>query len=79
MNTITYGISEETYSYNGISRTAYGLVAYSNAEEDGTATIVASARDLTEDKHAVEALASRCNKGKLSLCHFDDIIEDFLS
>lgn len=79
MTTITYGISEETYSVNGTSRTSYGLVAFADAESDGSSTIIASARDISNDKSAVEALASLCNRGNLSICHFDDVIQDFIS
>ena len=40
MSNITYGVSKEIYSYKGITREAYGLVAYADAELDGTSTIV---------------------------------------
>ena len=78
MTAITYGVSKETYSYQGQTRTTYGLVAYADADTDGTATIVASARDLSDNRQSVEALASKCNQGNLSLHHFYDVIEDFL-
>ena len=42
---------------------------------DGTAIIVASARDRTSSRE----LAAMCNRLGLSLLHFDDVIEDFLS
>ena len=76
---ITYGVVKESYILDGVSRKAYGLVAYADAELDGTATIVASARDLTENRERIEAFARRCNEGKISLVHFDDVVEDFLS
>ena len=40
MSNITYGVSKEIYSYKGITREAYGLVAYANAEYNGTLIIV---------------------------------------
>ena len=76
---ITYGVVKEIYALGSEKRSAYGLVAYYDAEEDGTATIVASAHDLSDDEAAVEMLAERCNDGDLSLVHFDDVIEDFLA
>jgi len=79
MSNITYGVSKEIYSYKGISREAYGLVAYADAELDGTATIVASANDLSCDEIKLQELANKCNKEKLLLVHFNDIVEDFLA
>lgn len=79
MSNITYGVSKEIYSYKGITREAYGLVAYADAELDGTATIVASANDLSCDEIKLQKLANKCNEGKLELVHFSDIVEDFLT
>ena len=78
MNKITYGVSEETYSLNNQTRTAYGIVIYSNAEEDGTATIVGSIRDVTPNKEKMERLVSACNKLELSPIHIYDVIDDFI-
>lgn len=79
MSSFTYAISKETYSYNGDCREAYGLVVYADAETDGTATIVASARDITSDKKILQNLVDRCNNEKIPIIHFDDIVEDFLA
>ena len=78
MNLITYGISEEVYKLGDACRTSYGIVAYDNTEGD-IFNIVAVARDLSNDKFKVEELIKRCNQQSLSLAHFDDIIEDFMS
>ena len=79
MSTITYGIVAETHLLRKDSRSTYGIVAYVDADTDGTATIVASARDITNDRCRAEQLADKCNRGNLSLCHFNDVIEDFLA
>ena len=79
MSTVTYGVVAETYLLGKDSRNAYGIVAYADADEDGTATIVASAHDITHDRYRAEQLADKCNRGNLALCHFDDVIEDFLA
>ena len=79
MSNITYGVSKEIYSYKGITREAYGLVAYADAELDETATIVASANDLSCNEIKLQELANKCNEGKLELVHFNDIVEDFLA
>jgi hypothetical protein len=76
---IIYGIVEEKYILNDATRFSYGVVAYSNPETDGTLTIVASARDISADKERISALVKACNDGKLSLIHFNNVIEDFLS
>ena len=79
MSTVTYGIVVETYSLENQSRNAYGIVAYADADEDGTAIVVASAHDIADNRCRAEQLADKCNRGNLSLCHFDDVIEDFLA
>ncbi len=79
MSALTYGLVEEKYTLKGQSRIAYGMVLYANAAEDGTATIIASARDLTSDKARLEALIGNCNTLELSPIHFDDVVEDFLN
>ena len=78
MSTVTYGVVAEKYLLGSQIRNAYGIVAYANADEDGTATVVASAHDITHDRYRAAQLADKCNRGNLSLCHFDDVIEDFL-
>lgn len=79
MSNITYGVLKEIYSYKGVTREAYGLVAYANAKLDGTAIIVATANDLSCDEIKLQELAHKCNEGKLELGHFNDIVEDFLA
>ena len=76
---ITYGITEEIYSLGTESRRAYGIAAYADSEEDGTATIVSSVRDITDDKQALMNLVSLCNRLELSIIHLNDVVEDFLA
>ena len=56
-----------------------GIAAYADAEEDGTATIVASVHDVTTDKQALDELVSLCNRLELSTVHLMDVVEDFLA
>ncbi len=77
MNRITYGICREEYSCNGHRRIAYGIVAYADAQKEGSACIVASVRDLSCDPESVEKLVDRCNRGGLCVGHLQDIAEDF--
>ena len=79
MNNITYAVSEESYTFGGESRTSYGIVAYSNAKQDGSKTIVASVRDVTLDKAALTKLVNECNRLELSTVHLNDVVEDFLA
>lgn len=76
---ITYGITEETYSLGNTSRVSYGIAAYADADEDGTATIVASVRDITANRQALAELVSLCNSLELSTTHLMDVVEDFLA
>ena len=76
---VTYGLSEEILTLGHEHRISYGIVVYAHANAEGTATIIASARDLSPTKQKVENLVYMCNRMKLSPIHFDDIIDDFLA
>lgn len=76
---ITYGITEEIYSLGTDRRVSYGIAAYANAEEDGTANIVAAVHDITSDKKSLSELILSCNRLGLSTIHLDDAVEDFLA
>ena len=78
MKNITYAVSEEKYTFGNEMRTSYGIVAYSNAKQDGSKTIVASVRDVTSDKAGLTKLVNDCNRLKLSTVHLNDVVEDFL-
>ena len=79
MINVTYAVTEERYALRNESRTSYGIVAYANAEQDGTATIVASVHDITSDKQHLTKLVDDCNRLELSPMHLPDVVEDFLS
>ena len=79
MKNITYAVSEERYTFGNETRTSYGIVAYSNANQDGSKTIVASMRDITSDRVALAKLVNDCNRLELSTIHLNDVIEDFLT
>lgn len=76
---ITYGIVEEIYTHSNETRTAYGIVAYSDADSDKTATIVAAIHDVTGDKQKLLNLITLCNELHLSVIHLGDVVEDFLA
>ena len=78
MNNITYAISEERYTLGDEVRISYGIVAYSNADRDGSKTIVASVRDVTSDKAGLSRMVNDCNNLELSIVHLNDVVEDFL-
>lgn len=78
MKNITYAVSEERYTFGNETRISYGIVAYSNADQDGSITIVASVRDVTSDKTSLTELVNDCNRLELSTVHLNDVVEDFL-
>ncbi|MBQ7940484.1 MAG: hypothetical protein IJ281_08955 [Clostridia bacterium] len=78
MITVTYGITEEKYTLGQQTRISYGIAAYFNSETDGTATIIASVQDISEDREKLSRLVQTCNCLKLSVIHLRDVIEDFL-
>ena len=78
MMNVTYAIAEEKYALGEEKRTSYGIIVYANAAQDGTATIVASVRDITSDKKRLKKLVDDCNRLELSIIHLPDVVEDFL-
>ena len=78
-NDIIYEVVKVIYSFKNNKRESYGIVAYENPEPNDTPTVVASAYDLSNDEAKVQALADMCNKEKLLLVHFNDIILDFVT
>ena len=79
MTTITYGVSEEKYSLGDTTRISYGIVAYADSTTDEIASIVASVRDISNNKTRIEQLADLFNRMGLSPIHLDDVITDFLA
>lgn len=77
--TIRYGITEEVYTLQEEQRISYGIAAYADAEEDGTAIIVASVHDITTDKVRLSEFILKCNRCGLSPLHLTDAVDDFLS
>ena len=78
MMKITYAVSEEKYVLGNDSRISYGIVAYSDTEQNGSKTIIASVRDITSDKQSLSKLIDDCNKYELSIVYLSDVVEDFL-
>ena len=78
MNKVTYGISEEFYALNNDRRVSYGIVVYANVDEDGTATIIDSVRDISSDRERIAFLVDECNRFELLPIHLRDVIEDFI-
>lgn len=76
---VTYGITEERYYIGSDSRIAYGIVAYANADAEGTATVFWSVHDVTSDRASLEKLVHDCNRLKLSPDHLRDAVDDFLA
>ena len=79
MKDITYAIVKEIYTLGKENRVSYGISAYSHANENGTATIVASVHDITSNKKNLTKLVDVCNRLNLSTEHLFDVVEDFLS
>ena len=77
MINVSYSLVEEKYGIGGKTRISYGIAAYSNAETDGTATVVAAVHDITADKEKLAKLVENCNRLKLSTIHLYDVVEDF--
>lgn len=79
MTSITYGIIEEKFVLQGRERISYGIAAYSDAKENGTAAIVATVSDISLDYIQLEKLIDLCNQLELDPIHLKDVMEDFLA
>ena len=75
---ITYGIIKQEFCMGADTRISYGIVAYDNVDESGTAIVIASVSDITQDRQTLLKLVMQCNKLKLSPIHLNDVIADFL-
>ena len=76
---MTYDVLREGISTDDTRRIFYGIVVYYESKGNGTATVLASVRDITEDREAISGLVSLCNRRKHSPVHLFDVVEDFLS
>ena len=77
-NGITYDVREEVYCLGEKRRVAFGIVAYAAAEEDGSATVIASVGDVCAQREPVADLAGLCTALRLDPSHLYDVVEDFL-
>ena len=75
---IRFGVREEVYSLGVERRTAFGIVAYANADENGTATVVAEIGDVTAKRCEIERLVSLCNRVIPDPWRLRDFVCDFL-
>ena len=82
MKTILYALTEETYTLpedSSVSfRRSYGIAAYTDWDTLGTASIVASVHDISEDREQILNLVRVCNQLDLSPMHLPDVVQDFL-
>ena len=76
--TVTYGVIRENYILGAAERTSYGIAAYSDADIDGLATIIAHVSDITSDEAKAVELAELCTRLELSPMHLYDVVEDFI-
>ncbi len=75
---VVYGVVKSEYILGEMRRVSYGIAAYANADEEGTAVILALLHDITSNASDIEALVERCNRSGLSLLHLADVVEDEL-
>ena len=75
---VTYRITQEIHMAKKPGCISYGIAAYSNFDENGSATVIACINDVTFDRQAIAKLVSLCNQLELSTAHLHDVVEDFL-
>ena len=79
MKEVTYGVIEERYAAGTLMRTSYGIAAYSYQKQCGTASVIVSVHDITDDPEQITALIEKCNNCKLAVEHLKDVVDDFLA
>ena len=79
MNGIVYGVIEEKYSLNGLTRTAFGIAAYCGSDMYDTSNVVLTISDITSDKAKLKSFVELCNRLELSLIHIFDAVDDFIA
>lgn len=76
---ITYGIIEESHEVGGKKRISYGIAAYSDVKESGSATVLCRVNDLSPCRENVLRAVDLLNQSGASLLHFEDLIDDYLA
>lgn len=72
----TYKVTQQVH-YIGDDRIIfYGIAVYDKTD---SLTLIKDFNDISTDQAAIENLVKRCNHGKLSVIHIDEVIEDFLA
>ena len=69
-----YILIRDTYSGDTERHIGYGI-----AVVDNESAIVSAATDLSCNENEVAELVNKCNELELSLVHFQDVVEDFLT
>lgn len=72
---LTYSVFSEETDCECCGR----YLTYGIAVTDGEGNVLRCVHDITCDGDSLEALAALCTRLELSLCHLDDVIEDYLS
>lgn len=68
----------ERQVYTVFSEKVADYIAYGICVTDEQGNLLKSVHDITCDAASLESLVVLCNRLELSLCHLDDVIEDFL-
>ncbi len=75
----TYAVTEERCSVGDREHISYGIVCLADADIEGCACAVASLRDITSDKSALDRLVGLFNRLALSPKHFFDAVSDHMN
>ncbi len=78
MSTV-FGVIKQEYILGNEKRISYGIAAYADPENAGTACIIHSVPDICDDYEKICNFAELCNKAEMSVLHLDDVINDFLN
>jgi len=76
---IKYGVVEELFKGEAMTRKWYGIAGYADYDHCGTSSIVLLIGDITDDLDSITRLVNRCNKMQLSPEHLRDIVDDYIS
>ena len=75
---VVYGIVEEIYSCEKVTRISYGIAAFAAAPDNTVPAVTVSVHDITSESQELLDFIQLCNDLGLSPIHLNDVVQDFL-
>ena len=70
-----YVLVESSYSFSNQKRTFYGIAIIDSKD---CITILDNIIDISDNKDSLRMFVEECNKNRISMEHFIDVVEDYV-